>query len=193
MSTYLLIGRSGVGKSSFVNSFFGASLAPISHVDACTTDVEEYPPSGFTGLYSSIRLLDTPGLMEGDESKDDVYLRRIADSLRHITLDGVIFVSELGTRFRPVESDFLGKITRTLGPPIWNSAWLALTRAAEVPREIRDERTEVFVTEITACLINATGGPNSLRRFRGFRKVLLVDNVVEQWTEGTRPLATFFQ
>lgn len=193
MPSYLLIGRSGVGKSSFVNSFFGASLAPISHVDACTTDVEEYPPKGFAGLKTSMRLLDTPGLMEGDESKDDAYLKRIAERLRHISIDGVIFVAELGTRFRPVDIDFLGKITRTLGPPIWNSAWLALTRAAEVPWEIRDERTEVFVTEITSCLINATGGPNSLRRFRGFRKVLLVDNVVDKWTEGTRPLATFFQ
>jgi predicted GTPase len=43
MRTFLIIGQTGVGKSSFINATFGEKTAEISEFEACTKLIEYYP------------------------------------------------------------------------------------------------------------------------------------------------------
>ena len=42
MRKYLLVGRTGVGKSSFINSVFGQYIAETAEYEACTRVLEHY-------------------------------------------------------------------------------------------------------------------------------------------------------
>ena len=77
---FLLVGRTGVGKSSLVNAIVGSYLAEISDTDSCTTDIQpyEYQDQGETLL----EILDTRGIAESDrlggtETPEQYLLRHV--------------------------------------------------------------------------------------------------------------------
>ena len=77
---FLLVGRTGVGKSSLVNAIVGSYLAEISDTDSCTADVTPYAyqDQGETLL----EILDTRGIAESDrldssETPEQYLLRHV--------------------------------------------------------------------------------------------------------------------
>ena len=62
--TFMLIGRTGVGKSSTINRLLGEELAKVGAYEATTMDVEKYQ-TVINGVKFDV--LDTPGLCDDEE------------------------------------------------------------------------------------------------------------------------------
>jgi energy-coupling factor transporter ATP-binding protein EcfA2 len=185
MKHYLLVGRTGVGKSSFVNSAFGITVAKTSPYEACTKLVEYH---AHKTQFGDVCLIDTPGLGERDDELDDAYLRRIWSRIADITLHAVIFVSPLNeTRFRPEERRALSAITSHLGAAIWDSAWLVFTFASSVPANKRLAAATQRAWHIIEYLKSETVA-SPLGGFTDFGNILLIDNVVPNWCRDGVPI-----
>lgn len=77
--TYILFGRTGVGKSSLINTISGKPLASTNAFQACTSSVEKYQFSRPSGQYI---FYDSPGLFEDEDDETDLnYLRSISGLL----------------------------------------------------------------------------------------------------------------
>lgn len=190
MKHFVLAGRTGVGKSSFVNSAFDGQLAKTDPFEACTKIVEYYAN---TTEYGEICLIDTPGLADEEEGRnDEVYLTMVQNRIKGITLEAFIYVTPLKeTRFRTDDEASLRKITAKLGPAIWSSSWLVFTFAASRPDNERDKAVDEFHREFHTVLSQIARPNGFLGGFKGFRNVLLVDNIVSNWSPKCRPLASF--
>jgi hypothetical protein len=189
MKHYVLAGRTGVGKSSFINSAFGDHLAKVDPYEACTKVVDYYARNT---AYGEVCLIDTPGMAEDDGRHDVTYLRMVLDRIKSISVEAFIYVTPLKeTRFRAEEQEALIKITQHLGPSIWSSSWLVFTFAASVPEEDRSEAVDHHHRHFHSLLSRIAKPNGFLGGFRGFRNLLLVDNKVSRWSPTCRPLASF--
>lgn len=191
MKYYLLCGRTGVGKSSFVNATFGVQLAKHDRYRPCTKVIEYFTHDEAN---NQICLIDTPGLAEGDDQLDLTYLGMIKQRIEEIHLEAMIYITPLkDTHFRPEEQHVLKQITERLDPRVWISSWLVLTFAASIPSEERDEVAHEWIGSIERFLRDLTSKMGRGRSFSGFRQHLLVDNVVPNWTTKGQPLLNFFR
>ena len=104
----MLIGRTGVGKSSFINTAFGVKTASISHYESCTKIIKHYSKSTEWGDFC---LIDTPGLCEDNESLDFKYLTMIKNDDSIPDNISVIYITPLNdTRFKREEKMALKKL-----------------------------------------------------------------------------------
>lgn len=142
--TFLLIGKTGVGKSSTVNSLMGATVAPVGDFDPCTTNVTIHE----TNLHEAIvRVIDTPGLCDEVEEKgnDAKYLELIRQKISY-AIDAVLFVSRLDdNRVDASEKRGLRLITEAFGELFWKKAVIVFTHSDKVS----DERFEEYLRERT--------------------------------------------
>ena len=77
--TYLLFGRTGVGKSSLINSLAQFPVATINNRFACTQEITAHSFSTPSGEYL---IYDTPGLCEDEDPvTDDKYIMNIINFL----------------------------------------------------------------------------------------------------------------
>jgi GTPase Era involved in 16S rRNA processing len=181
----LIVGRTGVGKSSFVNATFGIRLAPVSAYEACTKLVTHY---AYGTLFGNVCLIDTPGLAEDTEQRDRQYLSLIRRHVDFDRLDVVLYVTNLDeTRFRPEEKHSLRLLTECLGAGVWRKGWLVLSFAASVGADQRNQRAQQRISSINDYLHCITA--HLYPRFSGFPRVALVDNEVENWCLGGEPIA----
>lgn len=189
MKHFVLAGRTGVGKSSFVNTAFGGQLAKVDRYEACTKMVDYYAR---TTEYGDICLIDTPGLAEGNGEHDVTYLSMVKDRIKDLSIDAFIYVTPLHeTRFRSEEQEALARITQVLGPAIWSSSWLVFTFAASVPDGDRTRAVDEHLHHFHSLLARIARPGGFLGGYRGFRNVLLVDNKAPRWNATCRPLAAF--
>jgi len=142
--TFLLIGRTGVGKSSTLNSLMGAEVAPVNDFDPCTTDIDIHE----TSLHGAIvRVIDTPGLCDTEGSDNDAqYIELIRQKIQ-CTIDAVLFVSRLNEpRVDASEQRGLRLITEAFGELFWKKAVIVFTCSDMVSasrfEEYLDERTK---------------------------------------------------
>jgi small GTP-binding protein len=68
--TFLLVGRTGVGKSSTVNGLMGKDVAPVGDYEATTMTIETYQ-NNIGGV--NFTLIDTPGLCDDLEEEGNDY------------------------------------------------------------------------------------------------------------------------
>lgn len=175
----MLVGKTGVGKSSFINFTFGEYLAQTSAFEACTKIVKHY---AYNTPFGNICLIDTPGLAEDNTSLDKEYLKLVQSQVDLSQLDAIIYVTRLNeTRFRPDEKQTLSLLTSELGPSIWNRSWLVLTFAASVPDKYRQEVTQKRVEHIESFLQKITMKNRLSPPFKSFQVKLRVDNSVSSW------------
>lgn len=183
MKYFMLIGRTGVGKSSFINTAFGVNTASISHYESCTKVVKHYSKSSQWGEFC---LFDTPGLCEDNDVLDDKYLGLIRNdkSIPHNVT--VIYVTVLNdTRFRREEKLALKKI-HDYFPSYFSNMWVVFTFAASVDDARRREVSTRRRNDIEDYIKSYN------KNFKGFSEVAMVDNVVSNWSTSSITPDEFF-
>jgi GTPase Era involved in 16S rRNA processing len=184
MRTFLILGQTGVGKSSFINAAFGIPFAKTDEFRSCTKVVKHYANGT---LFGDVCLIDTPGLSEDNEDLDGKYLEMIRDYMMFDQVDVVLYVTPLTeTRCRSSERRTLLFISQELGYQIWEDAWLIFTFAASIPYEKLDQTCEKRHNQLIKFLREIS--PEEYP-FKGFSQVALVDNVISDWTPEGIPIA----
>lgn len=128
--TLLLAGRTGVGKSSTINSLLGASVAPVGKFKPTTMSVASYLHQ-HGGL--QYRVVDTPGLCDDlpEAGNDQRYLAAMRETSGPV--DCLLFVTELdATRVSSDERRGIRMLTDAFGASIWENALIIFTRADKV-------------------------------------------------------------
>ena len=125
----LVIGKTGVGKSSLINGVVGKEVAQEGGtLDPCTQTVKCY---SFQYRGVSITIWDAPGLLNGLD-KDDEYVRDILNRGSHKS-DLFWYCARLDdTRFRREDYDAIRRLTIGLGKDIWKHAVFVMTFANRV-------------------------------------------------------------
>jgi predicted GTPase len=147
---FVLVGRTGVGKSSTINKLLDRQVAKVGDYEPTTMSVESY-----THEINNIKftVFDTPGLCDDLEEvgNNQEYLALI--SSRITQMDSMWFVSRLDeTRVTSDEKRGIRLISEKFGKKIWEYAVIVFTFANSVPtsryQEALDKRTELIRREI---------------------------------------------
>ena len=132
--TILLLGKSGVGKSSTINSLLGEGTAAADAFASETTKVRvvEHRMHGMT-----LRLIDTPGLQPS--SADIQYNSKIMADAKRFTRkrkpDIVLYFDRMDQPARADAADLplLKTITGAFGAAVWFNAIVVLTHGSSAP------------------------------------------------------------
>jgi GTPase SAR1 family protein len=148
--TFLLVGRTGVGKSSTINSLMGQAVAPVGDYEPTTMEVKSYE-NEIGGV--NFVVIDTPGLCDELEEKgnDYDYLERIR--LNADRIDLMWFVTRLDDkRVSSDEKRGIKLISDAFKPKIWGQAVIVFTFAKNLSVEqysiALEKRTELIRKEI---------------------------------------------
>jgi hypothetical protein len=148
--TFLLIGRTGVGKSSTVNTLMGQEVAQVGEWEPTTFSVQTFEAEVF-GI--RFEVIDTPGLCDDleEEGNDGHYLGLVQEKVREI--DCMWLVSKLNeTRVTGDEKRGIKLISEAFGQGIWEHSIIVFTFACSVSPEKYSEalskRTDLIRKEI---------------------------------------------
>jgi hypothetical protein len=150
--TFLIAGRTGVGKSSTVNSLLGRQVAPVGDYEPTTFQVQQYPVE-LEGV--PFNVVDTPGLCDDLEERDQdsVYLGKMQSAIKEF--HSLWFVSELdATRVSSDEKRAIKLLSQAFQDKgrIWQSAIIVFTFAGRVAAgdfsAVLAKRTELIRREI---------------------------------------------
>ncbi|MCP4324768.1 MAG: hypothetical protein GY787_23550, partial [Alteromonadales bacterium] len=148
--SFLLIGRTGVGKSSTINSLLGQDVATTSKYRPATMGIKTYQHCHEQVNY---KIIDTPGLCDDlpEAGNDDRYLYHIRKCAAHA--DCIWFVTELDApRMSSDEKRSIKLISQALGECIWSRSIIVFTRSDKVNKKDFDSdvthRTAVIRKEI---------------------------------------------
>jgi predicted GTPase len=148
----LLVGRTGTGKSSTINSLLGREVAAVGGIVPVTDKIQYFDCAINDAV---IRLYDTPGLCDSaDMSNDDAYIAAIKEVLPSIHL--VFFVTPLNeTRVSRDERIALRSLSAAIGKHLWENMIVVFTCAcSSLPSnseysEFVTERVNAFKSYVT--------------------------------------------
>lgn len=129
--TFLLVGTTGVGKSSTINNLLGEQIAKVGDFEPTTMEVKHYrlPIDGY-----DFHVVDTPGLCDDlpEVGNDQKYIDLMINGVKHV--DALLYVSNLGdTRVRSDEKRGIKLITESFGQEIWKNSIIVFTFSNIVP------------------------------------------------------------
>jgi len=137
--TILLLGKSGQGKSSTVNTLLGEKAAAVAafklqpDTESSTTFVRQVSIGDPELDGFKVQLIDTCGL-EDPEAGDTVNygaLERIAEDIRGKQIDAVLYVDRLDLyRVEALDKRIMQSISDTFGRALWKKTILALTHGS---------------------------------------------------------------
>lgn len=113
----LVIGKTGVGKSTLLNSLFGKNLALTGSGKPITQDIDKFAPEGWP-----IAIYDTPGMELGGKHSAENLLNDVTCLIQNKMKSGdfeqaihciLYCINVKSSRIEPVEQDFLQKLTET--------------------------------------------------------------------------------
>ena len=147
----LVCGRSGVGKSSLVNSLVGRYVCEVGDpglevdsLSACTKLTEQNCIELGNGI--QITIYDSPGLQDGTND-EEAYLDDMYSKCKDVDL--VLYCIDMtDPRFRREEAHAIDMITRKFGSAIWMRCVLVLTKANLVRINSKYAKTPALYHEI---------------------------------------------
>lgn len=123
----LLVGRTGVGKSSIINAIFDKNVAAEGAYEAKTMSINSFNIEAFGAKFT---FFDTPGLCDDldEQSKDEIYLERMQTEVAII--DCLLFVTPLyETRITMDERRAIKLVSDRWGKEIWGRGIIVFTFA----------------------------------------------------------------
>lgn len=145
---FLLLGKTGVGKSSTVNSLLSKEIANVGKYDATTMQVQEYEHE-MNGIKCLI--IDTPGLCDDipEKGNNQKYIELIQNQVKQIDL--LWFVTRLDdSRVGEDEKKGIQIISEAFTPKVWEHSVIVFTRANKADDYLEElqERTKRIRDEI---------------------------------------------
>ncbi|XP_065178087.1 uncharacterized protein LOC135808788 [Sycon ciliatum] len=131
---FMVIGKTGEGKSTLINSLVGQNVRRTSQVKSCTDRLGLVQPIRVNGVEVSI--YDTQGVQDGVVSDETVF-KSIRGKSIHLM---VVCVSLNGRAELKDCQTTIATITRELGIQIWERAVVALTQANRVATALQVEQ-----------------------------------------------------
>lgn len=148
--TFLLVGRTGAGKSSTINTLFGCEVAKTARFRPQTMDVQEYQHNHDGVNYV---IVDTPGLCDAlpHAGNDQQYLQLIKSRVKQI--DSLWYVLRLDdNRVDASEQRGIQLVSEAFGPQVWARSLVIFTHADRLTADEYEEalqgRTQVVHEEI---------------------------------------------
>lgn len=146
--TFLIVGRTGVGKSSTINSLFGKKIASEGKYDPTTMEVKIYEHQINDIKFN---IIDTPGLCDNipTEKNDQKYINLIKNKVKQI--DSLWFVTRLDdSRVTADEMRAIKIISDAFTVKVWKYAVIVFTRADKADDYLVDlkERSKRIKNEI---------------------------------------------
>jgi tRNA U34 5-carboxymethylaminomethyl modifying GTPase MnmE/TrmE len=120
---FFVIGRTGWGKSSTVNSLVGQDVCKVDDNEPTTTEV-----TGFNFEMNGVKaiIFDTPGLCDGS-GNDRTYIEKIRSEIQDP--DSMLFVNRLDDRVTDNDKRGIKIISEALGIEAWKHAVIVFTFA----------------------------------------------------------------
>jgi predicted GTPase len=142
----LVCGKTGVGKSSLINSLVGSEVLKINdpgleggNFGAATKVVSEVKVN-IDNVF--VTIYDSPGLQDGT-ADEERYLQDMYDKCKDVNL--VLYCMEMTTsRYTAAEIRAIQLITNKFGPEFWNRCVLVMTKAnmVRIPPSQRGKERE---------------------------------------------------
>lgn len=135
----VVFGKTGVGKSTLINSLFGLTVAETGDFSATTKENRKYSKIINDVM---VHIYDTPGLF--DENENDIaYLTKAAPLLSKCDIILLCFdVRE--KRLRREDIDIMNLLTLAFGKTIWNRIVIVYTFADEVNTPFLNGKLQVL-------------------------------------------------
>ena len=136
---FLLIGKTGSGKSTICNALIGAEVAKVGNtLDPETSEVTSYEMDVKDGF--KVIVWDSPGLQDGTKNELK-YLGDMKEKCEPIhMLLYCIDMSETRSDLQETDSSSIKKITDTLGKNVWENAIFVLTQANIVEHRLATKK-----------------------------------------------------
>ncbi|XP_064389792.1 uncharacterized protein LOC135337747 [Halichondria panicea] len=143
---FMIVGKTGVGKSSIINSVAGSEVAPEGdELDTGTYCTESYE---IEHCGSKIQFWDTPGLFD-TTSDSDMYLKQIQEKYEQCDL--ILFCSDMtDTRVTAQDKRTIHAFTQFLGTAFWHRAIFVLTFGNNVEHPRHGRTPEYFKEKLEA-------------------------------------------
>ncbi|MCC3408090.1 MAG: 50S ribosome-binding GTPase [Microcoleus sp. PH2017_10_PVI_O_A] len=179
---FFVVGRTGWGKSSTVNSLVGKEVSKVNRYQAETADVV-----GFDFEINNIKatVFDTPGLCDGS-GNDQRYIDLIRSKVR--TPDSMLYVSRLDETRSENDLRAIKIISYALGPIVWQYAVIVFTFANNIERSEYQEQLHIKKQIILQTIADVIGDGNMPCQI----PVVAIDNKRKTTPDGKEWLGNLF-
>jgi len=166
--SFLLTGKSGVGKSRLVNALVGERVAiEGQQKKPCTATVNEYRT---VVNDTPVLVWDSPGLQDG-KCNEQLYLEDMREKL-HDGLDLMIYCMKMDDkRFHEDDKNAIRTLTREFGKNLWKNAVIALTFANKIDDPDGGDEQEYFSRDLMFW-------QNEIEQFLASDSVLELDSTI---------------
>ena len=159
--SFLLTGKTGVGKSRLVNALVGEDVADEGQQrDSCTNTATPYK---VTKEDIDILVWDSPGLQDGNADYSNWYLENLKDINSRYGIDVVVYCLKMDDRrFYSEDKKAIRKLTEGFGKELWKKTVIALTFANKIQDPDEIDHDIYFLKEFTEWERQLRGVPSGI-------------------------------